>query len=364
MRKKIDNLKLILSFYEKDINTTINKLNLLYNNYKVNYSLKIKGEAKNVKKEEISEKDNKNKITNFFDLFNFQFFRIFFTYSTKKNMYIYSLIFIVIVSILSFVITIIIWILFFKKENLIMSWLNPSNELVRSTNDLMANFLIMIYTNQSFKEVSAHLNTHDYTFYLYEKLAGLYNASGYVNEIKDYILYNENLINYDCKEFYQNLNNSIFTKLTDRYKVLNETNKFHFTLETFCYLSHITIFNNYKAAYMQFFNYVQNLMEDFICGEYTDIFNFVNNNNIAQIEIFFFIIYAYLVEMLNDNIQHIYIYIFNEIDNNLNIMGIIFLIGFIYLLSTVFFLFIRNLEKDCQSFIQMRKIFKICNLNK
>ena len=51
MKKKVDNLKLILSFYDNDINGTINELNLLYNNYKWNYSLKLKEESKKVKKE-------------------------------------------------------------------------------------------------------------------------------------------------------------------------------------------------------------------------------------------------------------------------------------------------------------------------
>jgi hypothetical protein len=57
MKKKIDNLKLLLSFYEKDINSTINELNLIYNNYKESYNIKIKEETKQVKKEVKNDKD-------------------------------------------------------------------------------------------------------------------------------------------------------------------------------------------------------------------------------------------------------------------------------------------------------------------
>ena len=363
MKKKVDNLKLILSFYDNDINGTINELNLLYNNYKWNYSLKLKEESKKVKKEIKNEKDNNKNNCNFFELFNFQYFIIFFTYSKKRNIYIYSLVLAVVIIILLFVIIICIWILFFNKDSYIINWLYLGNELIRSTNDLMANFLIMIYTNQSIIEASAHLDTKDYTSYLYEKLAGLYSAGGYNNKIQDYLKDNENLVKFDCKEFYQNLDNSIFNKLIDRYLILNDTTKFFYTLEAYCNISRIFIFNNYKVTFMTFYNYIENLMENFICGEYSDIVNFTQYNNIGQVEIFFLSIYAYLVEILNEQIKFIFISIVNEIDNNINIMLIIFLICFIYLISRAYILFSRNLNKECQSFIQIKKIFKLCNIN-
>ena len=363
MRKKIDNLKLILSFYERDINTTINELNLTYNKYIESYNLKLKEESKHVKKEVKNEKNDPKNNNSFFGLFNFKYFRIFFTYSTKKNMYIYSLIFVIIVIILLFIIFIIVWILFFKKDGNIMNWVHLSNEIVRSNNDLMANFLIMIYTNQSIIEASDHLDTKDYRTFLYEKLTYLYSIGGYLDQVQDYILYDENSINFDCKGFYKNMNNSVFAKLAERITDLNDSTKFYYTLETFCEQSNITIFNNYKTTYMQFFNYIENLMENFICGNYEEIYNFVFDNNIAQVEIFFFIVYSYLVEMLNDNINNIYKLIVKEIDNNLDIMVIIFLIGFIHLASSVYIIFNRNLDKDCQSFIQLRKIFKVCNIS-
>ena len=278
-------------------------------------------------------------------------------------MYIYSLIFVIIVIILLFIIFIIVWILFFKKDGNIMNWVHLSNEIVRSNNDLMANFLIMIYTNQSIIEASDHLDTKDYRTFLYEKLTYLYSIGGYLDQVQDYILYDENSINFDCKGFYKNMNNSVFAKLAERITDLNDSTKFYYTLETFCEQSNITIFNNYKTTYMQFFNYIENLMENFICGNYEEIYNFVFDNNIAQVEIFFFIVYSYLVEMLNDNINNIYKLIVKEIDNNLDIMIIIFLIGFIHLASSVYIIFNRNLDKDCQSFIQLRKIFKVCNIS-
>ncbi len=66
---------------------------------------------------------------------------------------------------------------------------------------------------------------------------------------------------------------------------------------------------------------------------------------------------------MNENIENVYVFMVNEINSKLDIMGIIFLVAFIHLVISVFSIFSRNMDKDCQNFIQMRKIFKVCNLN-
>ena len=85
-RKKLDNVKLILSFYEKDISSTINDLNDIYHSYKESYNLKLKEETKNVKRESIIEKEKEtSKKKKLIKLFKCQYFNIFFTYSSKRK---------------------------------------------------------------------------------------------------------------------------------------------------------------------------------------------------------------------------------------------------------------------------------------
>ena len=362
MRRKIDNLKLILLFYDNDINTVINELNSIYSNYKENYNLKIKEENKQMKKEIKNEKDEHKK-DSLLDIFKTQNFKIFFNYSTKKTMYKYSILFTIVFIVILFVIYIIVWIFFFIKESNASNWLSLSRELSKSTNDLMANFLIMIYTNQTFEEVSSHLETKDFTSYIYEKLTELYNAGGYVHEIRDFIIFNENTMNQTCKEFYETLENNFFIQVVEKYKSLNSTAQLYQTLEFFCELPKILTFKNYKTAYMQLFNPIENMMQSFKAENYSDIFKFIEDNSIPGIQIAFFIIYIYLLDLMNGNIQNVYISLVNYIDNRLDITGIIFLIAFIHLVLSVFLIFSRNMDKDCQHFIQMRKIFKIYNLN-
>ena len=362
MRKKIDNLKLILLFYDNDINSTINELNAIYSNYKENYNLKLKEENKQMKKEIKNEKDTQKK-DSFLDIFKLKNFNLFFTYSTKRTIYKYSILITIIFIVILFVIYIIAWVFFFIKESSASNWLSLSRELSKSTNDLMANFLIMIYTNQTFQDVSSHLETGDFTSYIYEKLTELYNAGGYVSEIKDFIIFNQDTMNHTCKEFYETLQNDFFKQIVAKYESLNSINQLYQTLEFFCEVSNILTFKNYKTAYMQLFNPIENIMQSFKADNYTYIVEFIEENNVPGLEIFFFITYIYLLDLMNGNIQNVYISLVDYIDNRLDIMGIIFVIAFIHLVLSVFLIFSRNMDKDCQHFIQMRKIFKVYNIN-
>ena len=52
---------MLLKFYENDMNKIMKDLNNIYNDYKDNYNLKIKEEARLFKKEGKNEMINKNK---------------------------------------------------------------------------------------------------------------------------------------------------------------------------------------------------------------------------------------------------------------------------------------------------------------
>ena len=117
MRKKIDNLKLILSFYENDLNATINDLNNIYTDYTDSYNLKIKEDSKQIKKEGRNETNSKIKKYNIFNFFKIANKFKLFKSSGRKSIYLYGLLFIIIISIILYIIVLILWIYFFKKDN-------------------------------------------------------------------------------------------------------------------------------------------------------------------------------------------------------------------------------------------------------
>ena len=365
MKKKMDNLKMLLLFYEKDINSTINELNSIYHNYKESYNLKLKEESKNVKRENMKEKEKetKNNNSNLFKLFKCKFFNIFFTYSTKKNIYIYSIILLIIFVVLIFLIYIIILLQHLKKQNNILRWVDLSKGLSTSTNLLMTNFLIMVFTNQSFTEISSKFPNKDYISYIYTNLKDLYEAGELAKNFQNLLLYTERTIKYDCEKFYLNLDYPYFNLLLSKYKLNNDTDRFYFTLSFFCQMTSIMSLKNYKTIYMKLFNPILDINQNFKKGNYTEIINFISYNNFSGMEIIFFIVYVYLLDILNSNIQIILGNILNEINKKIDILGIILIIGFLHLIFSIFFTFTRNINNDCKNFMQMKKIFKVCNIN-
>ena len=205
MRKKIDNLNMILSFYENNINNSIKDLNSIYHDYKESLNLKLKEEAKfNKKENKVLNKSEINKNSNLLKLFKLKYFRIFFSYSTKKYIYIYSITFIILLIILLFLIYVTLMILYLKRQNNAFNFIKLTEGINEATNLLMTNFLAMIFTNQTFSEISSHLPSNDLTSYLYYKLTDFYEADGYLNNIKDLLLFTEDNIEYDCNKFYEN----------------------------------------------------------------------------------------------------------------------------------------------------------------
>ena len=122
-------------------------------------------------------------------------------------------------------------------------------------------------------------------------------------------------------------------------------------------------FKNYKSVYMQYFNLIDNVMQNMVNGDYGEMILFIVYSDLVSIEILYFITYTYLLDLMNINIQNIFEDILAQINNKIDILGIIFVIAFIHLISSIYFSFTRNVDNECRTFVQMKKIFRVCNIN-
>ena len=104
-------------------------------------------------------------------------------------------------------------------------------------------------------------------------------------------------------------------------------------------------------------------MQNFKEEEYFEILLFIIKNDLGGTQILFFITYVFLLDFLNTNIQNIFHEILKQIINKINILGIIFCISFIYLVMSIYFAFFRNINNEYRTFIQMKKIFRVCNIS-
>ena len=360
LRKKIYNLKLLLSFYENDLNVPINELNTIYSDYKDNLNSKVKEEMKMNKKEGNNQFENNNKNC-------IQIFKIIEKYELLKNSgrkatYFKSLIFIIIISLIIFIIILLNWIIFFKRDNLSLNWIVLSEDINSSTNKLMNNLLIMIYDNQTLEDISKSIQTKDYISYIFTKIGELYEAGGLIMQLNFLTpAYINSNINYNCWLFYRTLQDNLFEKIKNKY--INEQDTLFITLYIFCEWSKVMEYKNYKSIYLQLYNKIEVVMENFDNLTYQNIILFFNEYTIIKIELIYLLTYIYLVEMMNKNFKSFTKEIMDILETNIISTSFAFFSLLILLIIIIASIYIRNVNNDCKKFILIRKVFKVCNLN-
>ena len=360
LRKKMDNLKIILNIYENDINKTIENLNDIYNIYKDNIKQKIREESKLIKKEGKNEqikKKSKNFIKSLKSIKNLELIE----YSGRRNLFCFSSIFIILIYMIIFIIIVIKWVLYFKKDEKVAEWTTISESVNGSTNNLMISYLMMIYNNQTLEELVSEMKVYDFVNYLYSELTSLYKLNKYSEYLVDVLKITEMTMVYDCSEFYDNLEHEIFEKIKNKFE--GEKNELIYTMYFFCEWSNAMQFKNFKTIYLQLFNQVKKGMENFQNYNYSDIIEFIDKRQVIKNVIMFMIIYIYIMDIMYSNVKSSIIRMTSKIKYNINITIISFLLFLIFVVSITFIVYIRNINKDSKKFMRIRKIFKLCKVN-
>ena len=122
-------------------------------------------------------------------------------------------------------------------------------------------------------------------------------------------------------------------------------------------------FKNYRAIYLQLYNNIEVIMENFDNLTYQNIVLFFNEYEIIKIEIIYLITYVYLVEIMNKNINLFTQQIINMLGKYVISTSITFFSLLVLLIIIIYAIYIRNVNNDCKKFIQVRKVFKVCNFN-
>jgi len=358
LKQKWNNIKIIFKFYDNDINQTIHDLNGIYEEYTNKYNLKIKEEAKIIRKN--SREINKNiKKENFFKSLKLIKKYNIINLSDKKKIYFYSLIFVITISIFFYFVIILHWAFYYNEDNVVSNWIPLVSEVSTETNKLMLNFLLMIYNNQTLEDISEPYKPNDYMSYIYTKLANLYESDRYKQHISKVFEMRETDMSYDCEDFYKNLDHVLYLKLLDKF--YDNQEKFNSSILTFCEMAKVMEFKNYKSIYLQFYNLIKVSMENFENDKYTKIIDFIDDYEIYKIEIMYFLTYIYLLDILNVNVQNCMIAMGNRLEKNIRITGIMLIILLIFFLIIVSCVYIRSLNKDCNNLNHIKKVFRVCN---
>ena len=240
-------------------------------------------------------------------------------------------------------------------------WVTQSEKVCSITYRLMTNLYIMIFNNHTLDDISQVYGTQNFIALSFNDIYNLYDKGKYVNSVLDIIVLNVYNLVFECHNFYENLNNSIFDKLKNKFS--SQLFQLYYTMNFFCEWSNVMKFKNYKTIFLQMFNRIKILMEDFKNSKYSEVVEFICNKEIIKIEIIFLITYVYLFDIMYTNVQSCIKNMLTKIGKNIIMTGTIYISTLIFLLISIIFIFIRNVNKDSKKLIKIIKIFKVCNIN-
>ena len=251
----------MLKYFENDINKTIHDLNNIYNDYHEKYNLKLKEESKLFRKEGKNEIQVKKKKIGCIKLIKiFMKFKLY-KYTKRKKLYALTISFNIIMILSAYIVMLVKWFLFFKKDDIVLKWVEIGLSFSSQTSKLMNNFLLMLTNNQTLDDLSSSVEGKDYINFIFSKLTDIYQGDKYFYSLTDIPTINDNNINFDCKVFYQKLSNSLFEQLKNKY--INETAKLYNTMNYFCNWSNVMMFKRYKTIYLQLFKQIKIILENF-----------------------------------------------------------------------------------------------------
>ena len=357
MKKKIDNLKILLKFYDNNINKTINNLNKIYDNYKEVYNLKLKEEIKLLKKEGKKDLEKNNKKFDFIKLIKIIFKSKIHKYSFRKKYYIYLFLFIITFTIIIYISNLLLWIFVIGRNDQTLNYQFTNEKIFRVTDLLLSNHLNCIYENLTIEEISKDFKPKNLISYIFGELTNLYKI-GKIGKTKDFEGGIETIDN--CTSFYNNLKNDIFIKIKAQF--IGEEDKLLNTMMFFCEWSNILLIKNYNNIYLQLFSLVEKGLDNNKNNtNYADIIHYINKKDNIKIDIMYLTIYVYLIDIMISNIKKMNQLMVNKTKYYIIITNIIEYPLIISLIFIVFFVYVRNIDSDCKKFIHIRKIFKVCN---
>ena len=241
------------------------------------------------------------------------------------------------------------------------NWSLASDHLISVTNRYMNNFLLMFYHNKTIEDFSENIESNNYIYYVFSALTSFYEADKYFNELIDLVPYSEKNIVYDCKSFYEILNNEIFEKLKNQF--INEKQQLLRTMQLYCESTQVMMFKNVKALYLQLLTSIKLIIENYNNKYYSDIIDNYLWSNTVSIEISYLLTYFYVKDILYTDFKESILGLVNKLGNNITINIIIFFILLILLITIIPIIYLRTVNYDYKKFIEVKNVFRVCNSN-
>ena len=367
--KKIENLEIILEFYNDNPINAIQNLNKIYNNYQQYLNSKNKNKSidmnkKNYKKIlEENELDNIPKNQRILSRNNIRKLNITFKY-------IFSFFVIFIFALAIFIGNIIYWYGYFNIKNNLYILIDKNASLETAVYRAINFYDLMIFNNFTMDELAKlYLDIKDKNQpnalfrSFYNDLKFAFNNKRERNEISS--VYNdfENQFAFTCEALFE-FNNDYLEMIKNNSKS-EGLNDIKGNLIKLCKNTGIADSNDYTTIFERHFQYIRNGMASLTDYTYPGLLGHFNSGGtLSRISLFFNCILIYLLELTNyaphrkavQNLLKLFIF-------NIRLTELIYLSFDIILINIVVFVYIKNIKNYCKQIFLLRQIFKIFEIH-
>jgi hypothetical protein len=360
--KKLDNLEIILQFYNIVPIIIIKKLNSLYSNYQQFIS-------SNKKRIDVYNKKRKNMINdkdNEFD--NIPKHQIVLTKKDVKflkvnAMYRYIYYFNLLLIFCMFSMFIILFSKYFSRKKNIFNLLDKNNSVEIVIYRAINFYHIMLFQNYTVEEVNKNIferigksSLFENFYYILElAFSNKKEKKNLGSFYKDF----EDESNFTCSEFY-NYNKDFIQEIQNDSKAINLIN-ITGNLIKLCEYSKASKYNDYRNVYELFFQYTQNGMLSFNDLSYEGIIYYIiHNPYISTVSLYFNIFMIFFISIINTK-PHLEA--INRLIYNLKLLisslEVLFFLYYVNIILFSFFFYIPGINGLCAQIFILKNIFKI-----
>ena len=355
--QKIEKLKIIISLYKQDIYQAIVDLNFIYDNYKKFVEEKNKEIAKYLKKEKYLSDNNYNTNDK-----NKKIIKKHITYNKLNRKYLY---FIIICSLISIVISVVLYCIWDSYEtiyNRMLYLVNSHGNLSSDALKLISYYQLMLYNSITLTDINTYEGFSsigkDFFEKIYEDLEDLYESKRYMEKLKSYDLDNiDRYFNFTCESFYAQIYQ------TNQFLINYPLSPFYRQyLINICSTADVFKSNKYKQIFTILFDMIQVGINKIGDHTYKGLISHKKSEHYTKTLTTFLFVYYFTFEIIGTSVQRqSYLKISEVIESYLTFGFTVYYVSTVVFITLIIFLYIYKFNKNYYVLHDMKKVFKICN---
>ena len=371
--KKIENLEIILQFYDSDPIKAVQNLNSIYANYQQILTSKNKNKTSETNKKNYKKIIEENKKSELDNIPKDQ--RIISRSDVKALGITFRFVFIyyfnLIIVLASFIFLLILWTDYFTKKNQLFILNQKNINLEMTLYKAINSYHLMLFHNLTISEVAHFVISNSKIADLpnslinnfYENLKLAFNSKKEKNNLGKLYQDFEDKAEFSCENMYI-LNHDSMKKLENYTKERNITN-IEKSLIELCAVTNVDSSKDFRIIFVRHLQYIKSGIQSINDFSYDSIMNHIMNEiSLSRVSLFFDNIIIYIVEIVFSNpFKEAIDRLTNNLQNLIVTTELLYLsLDIISFLLFAFF-YISGINSLCSQIFILKNIFKIYEIN-